>query len=64
MKIARVKIDKRGRLTLPRYFIEANSLNNRTHVIMKSINDDSDELLLKFVTLDEDEPRDNDTGKS
>lgn len=64
MKIARVKIDERNRITLPQNFIDGNNLNDRTHVLMKSSTSDSDELILKFIKVKKNESRNNDTRKS
>jgi len=54
MLIARVKIDSRGRVSLPRTFIDANGLNESTHIVMKNKPGCKDELVLKFITLHED----------
>ena len=48
MLIAKLMIDNRNRITLPRYFREANKITDRTHILLKTTNK-KDEITLKFV---------------
>ena len=51
MLIAKISIDNKSRLTLPKYFMEANNLNTNTHVLLKAT-DREDEVIIKFVNKD------------
>ena len=48
MLIAKLLIDNRNRITLPRYFREANRITDRTHVLLKTTSK-KDEITLKFI---------------
>ena len=61
MLIARVKIDKRQRITLPTYFMQANNLSDKTHILIKSVDGKNDEVIIKFINLDDNDNRDTET---
>ena len=48
MKIARSRIDKRGRITLPRSFLKANNLDKSTHVYFLPMQGSSSSIKLVF----------------
>ena len=57
MLLAKLTLDNRNRITLPRYFMEANDINDTTHILIKTTSK-KDEVTLKFVN---DNPRDTKT---
>jgi len=48
MKIAEVKMDKRGRITLPRAYMKVNGLKEQSTIIVKSSNKPK-HIVLEFV---------------
>ena len=51
MFMGKAKIDNRGRVTLPKSFIEANQIHLNEDVYFVTINGQSDTLKLKFYKI-------------
>lgn len=53
--IAEVKMDSRGRITLPSSFLHANEINNKCRIVVKPKYNSDNEIILEFLNGELDE---------
>jgi len=55
MKIMKSKIDNRGRIILPKYFLKANDIRTGDMVEISPMQGTSDSVKLTFIMVEDDE---------